>query len=127
SLPLRLQGLGRRQAEQKAREILERVGLGERMHRTPDRLSGGERQRIAIARALVFNPPLLLADEPTGNLDSRTGEDILCLLDQLNNALGATILLVTHNGEAAAAHSDRIVNLRDGRIVTEHRTTSSFQ
>ncbi|HYM00990.1 MAG TPA: ABC transporter ATP-binding protein [Blastocatellia bacterium] len=118
SLPLRLQGLGRRRAEKRAREVLERVGLERRVSHTPDRLSGGERQRIAIARALVFKPPVLLADEPTGNLDSRTGEDILCLLDELNRELGSTILLVTHNGEAAAAHSQRVINLRDGCIVT---------
>ena len=98
--------------------MLERVGLSGRLAHTPDELSGGERQRIAIARALVFKPPLLLADEPTGNLDSATGEEIFVLLDDLNRELGATIMLVTHN-ETATAHCDRILTLRDGRIVKE--------
>ena len=118
SLPLRLQGLGKRDAESRAQEMLELVGLSGRRAHTPDQLSGGERQRIAIARALVFKPPLLLADEPTGNLDSATGEEIFALLDNLNRELGATILLVTHN-ETAVAHCDRILILRDGRIVKE--------
>ena len=118
SLPLRLQGVGKRDAERRAQEMLERVGLSTRLAHTPDELSGGERQRIAIARALVFEPPLLLADEPTGNLDSATGEEIFVLLDELNRELGATILLVTHN-ETATAHCDRILTLRDGCIVKE--------
>ena len=116
SLPLRLQGIGKRDAEERARVMLERVGLSGRLAHTPDQLSGGERQRIAIARALVFRPPLLLADEPTGNLDSETGEEIFTLLDDLNRELGATVLLVTHN-ETVTAHCDRILTLRDGRVV----------
>jgi putative ABC transport system ATP-binding protein len=119
SLPLRLQGIKRREAEIRARDMLERVGLSDRGAHRPDELSGGERQRIAIARALIFRPPLLLADEPTGNLDSTTGEEILTLLDDLNYDFGATILLVTHN-DAAAAHCGRILTLRDGHIVAEH-------
>lgn len=118
SLPLRLQGIGKRDAESRAQEMLERVGMSGRLAHTPDELSGGERQRIAIARALVFKPPLLLADEPTGNLDSATGEEIFVLLADLNRELGATILLVTHN-ERAIAYCDRILTLRDGRIVKE--------
>lgn len=118
SLPLRLQGLRRREAESKAREMLERVGLGDRLGHKPDELSGGERQRVAIARAVIYEPPLLLADEPTGNLDTATGEEILSLLDHLNQDLGTTIMLVTHN-EVVAAHCDRTLILRDGRIVRD--------
>jgi len=120
SLPLRLQGASRREAERRALAMLGRVGLADRTAHRPDQLSGGERQRIAIARALIFEPPLLLADEPTGNLDSATGEEILSLLDHLHREFNATILLVTHNQEAAA-HCDRILFLRDGGVVREER------
>jgi putative ABC transport system ATP-binding protein len=120
SLPLRLQAVSRREAERRALAMLERVGLADRATHRPDQLSGGERQRIAIARALIFEPPLLLADEPTGNLDSATGEEILTLLDELHGTFNTTILLVTHN-ELAAAHCDRILRLRDGRVVKEER------
>ncbi|MCI0391777.1 MAG: ABC transporter ATP-binding protein [Acidobacteria bacterium] len=120
SLPLRLQGLSRRDADHRASAMLERVGLGGRVTHRPDELSGGERQRTAIARALIFRPPILLADEPTGNLDSKTGEEILRLLDDLHREFGATILMVTHN-EEAAAHCDRILRLRDGSVVREER------
>ena len=83
----------------------------------PDQMSGGERQRIAIARALIFQPPVLLADEPTGNLDSKTGEEILALLDDLHREFNTTILMVTHN-EEAAGHCDRVIRLRDGKVVS---------
>jgi putative ABC transport system ATP-binding protein len=119
-LPLRFRGLRRREAEEKAREMLGRVGLSQRASHRPDELSGGERQRTAIARALIFQPPLLLADEPTGNLDSATGEEILNLLDDLYREFNTTILLVTHN-MGAAAHCDRILTLRDGDIVKQER------
>jgi putative ABC transport system ATP-binding protein len=115
SLPLRLQGAPRREADQQAKTMLERVGLDGRVTHRPDELSGGERQRIAIARALIFHPPILLADEPTGNLDSKTGEEILGLLDDLHHEFNTTILMVTHNAEAAA-HCDHILWLRDGRL-----------
>jgi putative ABC transport system ATP-binding protein len=118
ALPLRLQGLARREAAARARAMLERVGLKERATHRPDELSGGERQRIAIARALIFQPPILLADEPTGNLDSKTGEEILSLLDGLHCEFNTTILLVTHNAEAAA-HCDRVLTMRDGRIISD--------
>jgi putative ABC transport system ATP-binding protein len=118
SLPLRLQGLGRREAEQRAAKLLDRVSLGARARHLPDELSGGERQRIAIARALVFNPPLLLADEPTGNLDTKTGDEILGLLDDLHREFGTTMMLVTHNPDAAA-RCHRICTLRDGQFIRE--------
>jgi len=124
SLPLRLRGLSRREADHRAGAMLERVGLGGRVTHRPDELSGGERQRIAIARALIFQPPILLADEPTGNLDSKTGEEILRLLDDLHRELNTTILLVTHN-EEAAAHCDRVLRLRDGSVVKEERALLS--
>jgi putative ABC transport system ATP-binding protein len=126
SLPLRLQGLSRREADQRARAMLERVGLGARVTHRPEEMSGGERQRIAIARALIFHPPILLADEPTGNLDSKTGEEILGLLDDLHREFNTTILMVTHN-EAAAAHCDRILRLRDGSVVKEERARVSAE
>ncbi len=118
ALPLRLQSTSKREAEQHATLMLKRVGLAERSTHKPDQLSGGERQRVAIARALIFKPPILLADEPTGNLDSQTGEEILSLLDDLHREFNTTMLLVTHN-EEAASHCDRILRLRDGRIVKE--------
>ncbi|MBK6797756.1 MAG: ABC transporter ATP-binding protein [Acidobacteria bacterium] len=118
ALPLRLQGLSRKDAETRANSMLIKVGLADRSSHRPDELSGGERQRTAIARALIFNPPILLADEPTGNLDSNTGEEILGLLDDLHREYNTTVLMVTHN-EEAAAHCDRILRLRDGRVVKE--------
>ena len=121
ALPLRLQGVHRHEAEQRALAMLERVGLKIRAHHCPDELSGGERQRVAIARALVFRPPILLGDEPTGNLDSATGEEILRLLDDLHGEFNNTILLVTHN-DLAAAFCDRVLTLRDGQFVKEVRT-----
>ena len=121
ALPLRLQGVRRRETEERAAAMLERVGLKVRAHHRPDEMSGGERQRVAIARALVFRPPILLGDEPTGNLDSATGEDILRLLDDLHREFNTTVLLVTHN-DLAAAFCDRILSLRDGKFVKEVRT-----
>jgi putative ABC transport system ATP-binding protein len=123
AFPLRLQGMGSREAGSRARGMLDRVGLAMRSTHRPDELSGGERQRTAIARALIFEPVLLLADEPTGNLDSKTGEEILDLLDALHGELNTTILLVTHN-ELAAAHCERILILRDGKIVKDARTAA---
>lgn len=101
----------------RAKQMLERVGLGDRIKHRPNQLSGGEKQRVAIARALVCNPSILLADEPTGNLDSRTSEDILKLFDQLH-AEGQTIILVTHE-ESVARHAKRVIRMVDGRIFSD--------
>lgn len=118
SLPLRLKGASGADAAKRSREILGRVGLADRLDHRPDELSGGERQRVAIARALAFDPPLLLADEPTGNLDSVTGDEILHLLDDIHAEFGTTIILVTHN-EDAARHCERRIKLLDGRVVED--------
>src|SRR6201998_2741696 len=120
ALPLRLQGMRRKEAEHRAAAMLERVGLKARSIHRPDEMSGGERQRVAIARALIFSPPLLLGDEPTGNLDSATGEGILALLDDLHKEFNSTLFLVTHN-DLAASFCDRVILLHDGSIVREQR------
>ncbi len=112
-LPRRLDGQA--DAAAKARDLLERVGLGRRGHAHPYELSGGEMQRVAIARALSTGARLLLADEPTGNLDSRNGGDVLSLLDEVRRERGVTLLLATHS-EGAAARADRVVRMQDGRI-----------
>ncbi|MBI2358008.1 MAG: ABC transporter ATP-binding protein [Deltaproteobacteria bacterium] len=117
-LPLILDGRPTATAKLRAEGLLERVGLAARSDHLPEELSGGEIQRIAIARGLAFDPPILLADEPTGNLDSRTGEEILKLVRRINREAGCTVVMVTHNREAAA-HGGRIVHLRDGAIEGE--------
>jgi len=120
SLPLHLRGWGRRKSRDRSLELLETVQLGARIDHLPEELSGGERQRVAIARALANNPPILLADEPTGNLDTRTGADILALLGDLHARLGTTILIVTHDRTVAGACS-RTITLTDGRLVGDER------
>lgn len=116
-VPLIYKGVKKRKREKIAREYLEKVGLGHRLHHNPNEISGGQRQRVAIARALVNQPSLLLADEPTGNLDSRTGEEIMELFHQLNEQ-GHTIILVTHE-ENIARHAQRILHIVDGEITRD--------
>jgi putative ABC transport system ATP-binding protein len=114
-IPLIYSGLPSRARKERAVPVLDKVGLKDRMNHTPNELSGGQQQRVAIARALVNNPPLLLADEPTGNLDSRSGAEILNILTDLNRQ-GVTIMIVTHDKDVAA-RCQRIINLKDGGIV----------
>lgn len=118
ALPLHLRKWPRKKIQERAGELLDLVQLGHRLEHLPDELSGGERQRVAIARALSVYPPILLADEPTGNLDTKTGKEILRLVDDLHQRLGSTVLIVTHDREVAARCS-RTVALRDGRIVED--------
>jgi putative ABC transport system ATP-binding protein len=120
ALPLHLRGWPRRKAVARATELLALVQLGARLEHTPDELSGGERQRTAIARALSVYPPILLADEPTGNLDTQTGAEILRLIQDLHTRLGATVLIVTHD-PVVAASCPRTVTIRDGRVVGDER------
>jgi putative ABC transport system ATP-binding protein len=121
ALPLHLRKWPRKKIEDRARELLELVQLGHRMEHLPDELSGGERQRVAIARALSVYPPILLADEPTGNLDTHTGQEILRLIGDLRSQLGSTVLIVTHDLEVASRCA-RTIALRDGHIVEDRRT-----
>lgn len=117
ALPLLYAGVPRQQRLQRASEALEQVGLGDRMDHDPSELSGGQRQRVALARALVTNPSIILADEPTGNLDSATSEEIMSLFDKVN-AAGNTVILVTHS-EQIASHARRVICIRDGKIESD--------
>jgi len=123
ALPLMYQGLGRTERAGRAEELLTTVGLGDRMHHKPDELSGGQQQRVAIARALAGRPSILLADEPTGNLDSASGAEVLALFDQLHEQ-GITIITVTHSPEVAE-HTARTVTIRDGVITSDQRHTKN--
>jgi putative ABC transport system ATP-binding protein len=118
ALPLLLDGKRAREVHPRVAAALEAVKLGHRRTHRPDELSGGEMQRVAIARALVIDPKLILADEPTGNLDSATGEQILELIRAANRELGTTVVMVTHDA-TAAAHGSRLVTMRDGRVVAD--------
>lgn len=116
-LPMRYSGISAGRKE-KARLALESVGLGDRIHHRPNELSGGQQQRVAIARALVNNPAIIMADEPTGNLDSQSGEEIMKLLLSLNRERGTTLIIVTHDPDIAA-RTQRTIHLRDGRLEVE--------
>jgi putative ABC transport system ATP-binding protein len=118
-LPLIYAGVGTRERTRRAKASLERVGLGERMHHHPSQLSGGQQQRVAIARALVSSPKLILADEPTGNLDSRTSVEIMALFQELGDS-GITVVLVTHENDIAA-YARRVIVLKDGLVKDDHR------
>ena len=121
-LPLVYAGIEKTKREEMAKKVLEQVGLGNRMTHKPNELSGGQRQRVAIARALVNNPAIILADEPTGNLDSKTSVEIMGLLEEIHKN-GNTIILVTHE-EDIAAHAHRIVRLKDGKVESDNQNTN---
>jgi len=123
-LPLIYGGVGKRVRSERSLEILQQVGLGDKIYHRPTELSGGEVQRAAIARALAIEPLLLLADEPTGNLDSQTGEGIMKLFSDLNQR-GTTILVVTHNKDVAT-YAKRVIEMKDGQIVRDSDSTAPF-
>lgn len=123
ALPLELDGVSQREAHERARAGLEQVGLGKRVDHLPSQMSGGEQQRVAVARALVTNPTILLADEPTGNLDTAGGEQVMKLLRELVGEHGQTVVMVTHDSEIAAA-ADRVLRMRDGVIASDHRPSA---
>ena len=118
ALPKLYAGSSEKDAQERAKEILDQVGLGDRIYHLPNQLSGGQQQRVAIARAMINHPPLILADEPTGNLDSRTGEDIMNSFTELNRSKKVTIIIVTHDF-SLAQKTNRIIKLLDGRIVKD--------
>ena len=120
-LPLIYQGVGAKERYRKSVEALESVGLGERIHHKPSELSGGQQQRVAIARALASNPPMILADEPTGNLDSKSGVEIMKILRELH-AKGNTIILITHDNNVAM-QANRIIRIQDGQIIEDREVS----
>jgi len=121
-LPLIYAGMAGSERKTRATEVLTKVGLGDRLDHKPNELSGGQRQRVAIARALVNDPSILLADEPTGNLDTKTGEEIMQLFEELYKS-GNTIILVTHENDIAN-HARRIVRLRDGKVESDEKVAN---
>ena len=125
-VPMQGRNVGGSERRARARHLLELVGLTDRAHHLPNQLSGGQRQRIAIARALANNPKLILADEPTGALDSTSGQEILALMGDLNRTQGTTVAVVTHDPRVAQA-TQRILRMQDGRIVEDHRVTDPLE
>jgi ABC-type lipoprotein export system ATPase subunit len=125
-VPMMGQPLGRRKRRQRSRDLLEMVGLGHRLDHLPNQLSGGQRQRVAVARALANEPAIILADEPTGDLDSESGGDVMDLLKRLNDELETTFIVVTHD-PAVSRETERILIMRDGRIVHEHQVGTPFE
>ena len=119
-LPMLYAGIGKKERTERAKELLNMVGMGERMSHTPDELSGGQKQRVAIARAMANNPSIILADEPTGALDSKTGRMIMDIFHRLNEEQGKTIVLITHSQELAE-ETQRVITLKDGMIIGERR------
>jgi len=124
-LPLHLRRWPRKKVEERARELLDVVKLGHRLTHLPEELSGGERQRVAIARALAVFPPILLADEPTGNLDSHTGTEIMNFIREFNQSLGMTIVMVTHERALAERYARRMILLADGKLVDDRPNTAA--
>jgi putative ABC transport system ATP-binding protein len=127
ALPMMIQGASRQEREEKAAKVLESLGMGDRLHHLPSELSGGQRQRVAMSRALINDPELILADEPTGNLDSKTGEEVVKLFDKLHKE-GRTLIIVTHDPDIAR-HAKEQVNIRDGMVekhVGDHRGDRYF-
>jgi ABC-type lipoprotein export system ATPase subunit len=125
-VPMMGQGMGRGKRRKRAEELLNLVGLSDRMDHVPNQLSGGQRQRVAIARALANRPVLVLADEPTGDLDSQSGAEVIALMQQLNRELNTTFVAVTHD-PAVARKADRVLLMRDGDIVHEHKVGTPFE
>ena len=125
-VPMMGQPVSRAQRQRRSVDLMDRVGLGDRMRHLPNQLSGGERQRIAIARSLANEPALVLADEPTGNLDSHSGGEVISLMRRLNRELGTTFVIVTHD-LAVARQTDRVLVMQDGRIVREHQVGSPYE
>jgi putative ABC transport system ATP-binding protein len=120
-LPLKYAGFGKSEAIEKSKEVINKVGLSDRLNHSPAELSGVQQQRVAIARALVNNPSIIFADEPTGNLDSKTGKEVMTLFKELNDT-GQTIILITHE-ESVAKQSNRIITIKDGLIKSDNRET----
>jgi putative ABC transport system ATP-binding protein len=121
-LPMIYAKVGRQERHERAKQLLENVGLADRGHHVPSELSGGQKQRVAIARALANNPAILLADEPTGNLDSKSSEEIMEIFEKLNKERGTTVIVVTHETDIAA-YASRVITFRDGKLILDHKPT----